>query len=110
MNFLGFFKKSINSCTSSFSSVKPATSLKVALLSSTSFALDFPKSIDLLPPPSCLVNIQIVTPARITIGTTSTKTASQDDASASVLIFNSKLLVPSLAAVIFEMNSSDCGK
>ena len=107
MNFLGFFKKSINSCTSSFSSVKPATSLNVALLSSTSLALDFPKSIDLFPPPSCFVNTQITSPPNIMYGTTLAITNNHDDASGSFIIVSLKDPVPSLAAVIFDINSSD---
>ena len=83
--------------------------MNVARLSSTSFALDLPKSIDLLPPPICLVNIQIVTPAKINIGTTSIATDSHDDASGSFNIVNLKSLELSLAVVIFDMNSSDLG-
>ncbi len=52
--FLGFFKKSTISSSSSFSSSSPATSLKVTLTFSSPlciFALDFPKFITLLPPP-----------------------------------------------------------
>ena len=48
-NFLGFFKKSINSDTSSFSSSSPATSLNLFLsLSLLNLALLLPKSIEFL--------------------------------------------------------------
>ena len=62
-NFLGFFKKSINSSTSSFSSFKPATSLKLFLsLSLLKRALLLPKSIELLFELANLVNkIYIIT-------------------------------------------------
>ena len=45
VNFLGFFKKSISSLTSSFSSLRPATSAKVLRpFSPDNLALLFPKS------------------------------------------------------------------
>ena len=70
-NFLGLFKKSISSATSSFSSSNPATSLNVTfLLFSDRRALLFPKSIDLLAPPICLVIIKNAPPIRMTIGNT----------------------------------------
>ena len=81
---MGFFKKSINSLTSSFSSFNPATSLKVTLLVSLlNLALLFPKSIELLLPDICLFKNQNATPPIKRIGTTFTKITNKDDASGS---------------------------
>ena len=63
LNFCGSFKNSIISCSSSFASSTPATSLKVILFLASFMrrALDFPKD-SAFPPPACICrmkNIQI---------------------------------------------------
>ena len=83
-NFLGFFKKSIISLTSSFSSFKPATSLNVTLLLSLlKRALLLPKSNELLLPASCLFKNQKATPTNKTNGNTLTTTSNNVDESGS---------------------------
>ena len=77
--------------------------------SSNNLARDFPKSIDLLLPPICLVNSQNVAPTRIANGIISVNTASHSEDSGSLSTFRVNLFL-SAASVILEMNSSDFGK
>ena len=70
-NFLGFFKKSISSDTSSFSSFKPATSENLTLPpSADNLALLLPKSIDPLLVLAILIKMKYVAPTKTTKGTT----------------------------------------
>ena len=73
-NFLGFFKKSISSATSSFSSFNPATSLKLFLsFSLLKRALLRPKSIELLLELASFINKKYMTITNNTKGRTLTK-------------------------------------
>ena len=80
LNFVGFFKNSTISSTSSFASSIPATSLKVTfpLVSDKSFALDFPNPI--APPfPPCIWRIKNTqTPIRRSIGNQDKRTPNKD--------------------------------